>query len=672
MKYGSLFDPFTGKETVDDNGKRMFLQSAAYCNMIRKMVVGITGDHSLVVYILPINHPELAFTDGKYIMVNTLHPLFIMEPIEDITVYCLALATHESLHPLYSCFQCIEDAARKRSSDNDNTVYVRRSVFNVLEDARIERIGRFKFPGVSYAIDQLNDFLYEKVEDLDKLKDIELMMQWLLDFVSVDKVRGELPDHLKPIWEKIKPLAIKAKYSDTCSRCYYYTKRIMKFLAPLIPEDEPLDNRQQKPENNQGNNTDVDAETGEMPPGMGSPNSGGKSGSKQKQNSGSQGQSDQNGQGQQGNNDKSNQQSGGGNEQDNQQQQGNGQSQGQDKSQNSGQTGGSASGQNDGSGKGSSGSSKGGSGSADNTELTKEQMEAEAREISQMLQNSLNASFSEHLQDQVNDAQDSSRMRKLQTDPSNACKVVPHYGNYKNLPAYEIVKSSVAAVTRNLKKGLKNILNYNVDEMSRYLHSGRIDSKSLSRIPTGAICAKRIEKNDEADLNITVLVDMSGSMNGTPIYYAKAACVVLYEVCKELKVPITVLGFRSGRPTEVHYFADTNLKGRYTHTGIVSMVASGGTPLDKAMNYLPVHLKKQDQEDKLVIIITDGEPEEDTETCRSTVKKLSANAKVYGLAIGTGRSALAQIFGTRYIGIDSLEKLPKELCKIIEKNLFRR
>ena len=289
-----------------------------------------------------------------------------------------------------------------------------------------------------------------------------------------------------------------------------------------------------------------------------------------------------------------------------------------------------------------------------------------------MLQNSLNASFNEHMQDQVNDAQDSSRMRKLQTDPSNACKVVPHYGNYKNLPAYEMVKSSVAAVTRNLKKGLKNILNYNVDEMSRYLHSGRIDSKSLSRIPTGAICAKRIEKNDEADLNITVLVDMSGSMNGTPIYYAKAACVVLYEVCKELKVPITILGFRSGRPTEVHYFADTNLKGRYTHTGIVSMVASGGTPLDKAMNYLPVHLKKQDQEDKLVIIITDGEPEEDTQTCRATVKKLSANAKVYGLAIGTGRSTLAQIFGTRYIGIDSLEKLPKELCKIIEKNLFRR
>ncbi len=677
MKYGSLFDPFTGKETIDDMQKRLFLQSPAYCNMIRKMVVGITGDHRLVVYILPVNHPELAFTDGKNVMVNTLHPAFIREPIEDITVYCLALATHESLHPLYSCFQCIEDAARKRPSENDNIVYIRKSVFNILEDGRIERIGRYKFPGVAYAIDQLNEFLYQKVGNIDNLKDIELIMQWLLDFVSVDKVRGDLPEHLQPIWEKIKPFATKAKESDTCSRCYYFAKRIMRVILPLIPENEELDNRQQKPENNQGNATDVDAETGGSGQGSGnSSNSGGSSSSKKKQK---QGKRPDNSQGQGGSNGNSQdlRQQNGQSDQGNGQSQGDGQgSSGQGNSQDqSANNGGSSQGQGaDGSDSGQSGGQqgKGGSGKAQGKDLTKEQMEAEAREISEMLQNSLNSSFTEHLKDIQNDVKDQQRMHSLQSDPSNHCKIVPHYGRYVHLQAYDMIKSAVAPVTRNLKRGLKNILNYNVDEMSRYLHSGRIDSKSLSRIPTGAICAKRIEKNDEADLNITVLVDMSGSMNGRPINYAKAACVVLYEVCRELNIPITVLGFRSGNPTEIHYFADSNLKGRYTHTGISAMYASGGTPLNKAMNYLPVHLKKQDQTDKLVIIITDGEPEEDTDTCRDTVKKLSNNAKVYGLAIGTGRNTLAQIFGTRYMGIDSLEKLPKELCKIIEKNLFRR
>ena len=60
------------------------------------------------------------------------------------------------------------------------------------------------------------------------------------------------------------------------------------------------------------------------------------------------------------------------------------------------------------------------------------------------------------------------------------------------------------------------------------------------------------------------------------------------------------------------------------------------------------------------------------EVCRSSVKVLEKDAKVYGLAIGCGWEALAKIFGDKFIGIDTIEQLPRELCKVIEKNLFRR
>ena len=231
----------------------------------------------------------------------------------------------------------------------------------------------------------------------------------------------------------------------------------------------------------------------------------------------------------------------------------------------------------------------------------------------------------------------------------------------------------MSPVINKLKTGLKNIINYNVDEVSRYLHAGRIDSKSLSRIPSGAICAKRIEKNDEADLNITVLVDLSGSMSGYPVDNAKRACVVLQEVCESLKIPITVLGFKSGRPNvHIFHFSDRRLKGRYAHTGIVRMNAGGSTPLYSALLYLPRVLKKQTEEDKLVIVITDGAPDGGPEQCRAEVLKLGKLAKVYGMAIGGGRDALENIFGSKYIGIDSLSKLPGELCKVIERNIIRR
>ena len=610
MAVASLFDPFTGKELIDEKQKLMFLISPAYCNLLRKMVVGLTADHKLMVYLLPPESPDLAFTDGSHIMINTLHQLVVGQPVEKVTEYCLALAVHESLHPIYSCFECIEDASRKKAGDTDNVIQIRRELFNILEDARIERIGAFKFPGVAYAVESLNEFLFGLPKDLTQSKEIEVMMQWILDFVSVDKTRGELTGELQKLWTKIEPLALKAKYSDTCSGCYFYTKKILKLLKPLIPETDPIEQQRQKAQTRQGNAKDVDAKTGQQPPQGGSVVRGNANGSQSSQTGNGQPVSGMSGQGQANNS---------------------GQGQGQ-------------------------GAGQGG-----------------ADALSQMLTNALTASFNEHQKDMAAAAQDKQTTKGISGDSSSEYSVVPCQGDFSTFDEYTKIKTDVAPVINKLRTGLKNIINYNVDEISRYLHAGRIDSKSLSRMPSGAICAKRIEKNDEADLNITVLVDLSGSMNGYPIENAMKACVVLQEVCNSLKIPITVLGFKSGRQkVQIMHFSNRLLQGRYAHTGIVRMDAGGGTPLYNALLYLPRLLKKQSEEDKLLIVITDGAPDTGPEPCKIEVTKLGRYAKVYGMAIGGGREALANIFGSKYIGIDSLDRLPGELCKVIEKNIIRR
>ena len=489
-------------------------------------------------------------------------------------------------------------------------IQIRRELFNILEDARIERIGAFKFPGVAYAVESLNEFLFGLPKDFTQSKEIEVMMQWILDFVSVDKTRGELTGELQKLWTKIEPLALKAKYSDTCSGCYFYTKKILKLLKPLIPETDPIEQQRQKAQNRQGNARDVDAKTGQQPPQSGSPGNGSAKGAQSNQSGNSQSANARSGQGQAN---------------------GSGQGQGQ-------------------------GAGQGG-----------------ADALSQMLTNALNASFNEHQKDMAAAAQDKQTTKGISGDSSSEYSVVPCQGDFSTFDEYTRIKTDVSPVINKLRTGLKNIINYNVDEISRYLHAGRIDSKSLSRMPSGAICAKRIEKNDEADLNITVLVDLSGSMNGYPIDNAMKACVVLQEVCNSLKIPITVLGFKSGRQkVQILHFSNRLLKGRYAHTGIVKMDAGGGTPLYNALLYLPRLLKKQSEEDKLLIVITDGAPDTGPEPCKIEVAKLGRYAKVYGMAIGGGREALANIFGSKYIGIDSLDRLPGELCKVIEKNIIRR
>lgn len=644
MKRVSLYDPFTGQENISKAQKKMFLLSPAYCNMLRKMVVGLTADHSLTVALLPPNHPQMGFTDGIKIMINTLHQLFANEPIEKNAEYCLALAVHESLHPIYSNFQCIQDAARKKPKDTDNTVQVRRDLLNILEDARIERIGAFRFPGVAYAIVSLNEFLYSQPRDLEKMKDIEKMLTWILDYVSVGKNRGELEGDLGLLWDKVKPLAQKAKYSDTCSDCYMYTKKIMRLIKPLIPEQDAISQQQQKTQNMKSNDQDVDAKTGQQPP---KPDDNGqRSGSNQRQQSQNEEQpSDRDSQD---------------GKQQNPEQQGSGQEQGFGQQGNGQQQSAGSSGQ--------SASQETDTQNGDKGHVAV----PDGKALEDMLTRALNTSYNEHLKDESDNKADVSTVLNLQKESTSEFNVVPYFGDYRTLELYNMIKEQVMPIANHLRTGLKNIINYNVDEMSRYLHAGRIDAKSLSRMPSGTICAKRIEKSDEADLNITVMVDLSGSMDGIRIESAIRACVILQEVCMALKIPITVLGFKSETRIGIYHFSNHKMNGRYAHTGIVRMSAEGGTPLNEALHYLQTMLSSQKEEDKLLIVITDGMPNGGPEPCALTVKKLSQYAKVYGLAIGDGKEELAKIFGFKCIVIDRLERLPGELCKIIEKNMLRR
>lgn len=719
MKYGSLFAPFTGKECIDDEDKKKFLRSAAYRNMIREMVVGLTGDHKLAVGLLPKEHPELAFTDGQYIMINTLHSLFIDEPITDIAKYCLALAVHESLHPLYSSFQCIGDAARKRPSETDNVVEVRQSVLNILEDARIERIGKFKFPGVAYAIEDINDFLFENARRPEDPQALDVLMQALLDFVSVGKQREKLTGKVGDVWDEIVPLAVNAKYADTCGECYRNTKKIMKLLLEFIPETGPVNNPQMMPITIQGNMVDINACTGEKPgenaavilvvcdnssragessggaasvvlngvTGTGSQSGNGSSaGSGQNAASadshGGRGAADTSQNGGYGSNGVTSNtaaDSNGGKTQT-----------GENKSEN-------APGMREGDGesadensaepgkgqpvqilgvielkKPEDGDSEDGStGKTDGNENGSQNEKSAGDDLMQALMQSLTASYHEHMQDQNDDLFDEKIASGLENSMAEGYDVQPQFGNYEFFAPYTEMKTDVAPVTASLKKGLKNILNYNVDELSRYQHRGKVDGKSVSRLPSGAIFSRRIEKSEEADLSITVLVDLSGSMSGSRLLNSKKACTVLQEVCHDLKIPISILGFQCGRKTVIHHFNNRKLKGRYALSGVARMSAGGGTPLADALLYLPEFLKKQKEEDKLVIVITDGAPDGGPVLSRKAVEIVSKDAKVYGLAIGDGLAVLEKIFGNRYIGVETLDQMPRELCKIIEKNLFR-
>lgn len=133
---------------------------------------------------------------------------------------------------------------------------------------------------------------------------------------------------------------------------------------------------------------------------------------------------------------------------------------------------------------------------------------------------------------------------------------------------------------------------------NRYLEPLRADKKC---------CAQRILQAEEADLFIYVLVDGSGSMN-FDIENVKNALTLLSEVCKAMKIPLTIVCHSAGGDTvTLRTLVDANLR-KNTFSGIETYTASGSTRDGVALLSAAEYLKTRYESQKLVIAISDGKP----------------------------------------------------------------
>lgn len=145
---GSVFDPFD--TNISQTEKIKFLVSDTYCKLLTDFAKGITGDMQARVVILPSFSNAIAYTDGHTYFVCTTHSMFINEPIQTITEFVLAIAFHEHCHGMYTNFKYW--TARIKQMKDNQKLY--KWLFNAICDARIERIGSIKFPGIKH-------FLYD-------------------------------------------------------------------------------------------------------------------------------------------------------------------------------------------------------------------------------------------------------------------------------------------------------------------------------------------------------------------------------------------------------------------------------------------------------------------------------------------------------------------------------
>ncbi len=208
------------------------------------------------------------------------------------------------------------------------------------------------------------------------------------------------------------------------------------------------------------------------------------------------------------------------------------------------------------------------------------------------------------------------------------------------------------------------------------LEEGLLDSSKLPRIiidPYNSLSFKREKDLDFKDTVVTLLIDNSGSMRGRPITIAAICADILSRTLERCSVKVEILGFTTknwkggesreywnkngkiknpGRLNDLRHIiyksADTHWRQSKKNLGLMLKEGILKENIDgEAINWAYSRLKKRKEERKILMIISDGAPVDDStlsvnsgdfleKHLKKTVKLIESKNDVEILAIGIG------------------------------------
>ncbi len=208
------------------------------------------------------------------------------------------------------------------------------------------------------------------------------------------------------------------------------------------------------------------------------------------------------------------------------------------------------------------------------------------------------------------------------------------------------------------------------------LEEGLLDSSKLPRIimdPYNSLSFKKEKDLDFKDTIVTLLIDNSGSMRGRPITIAAICADILSRTLERCSVKVEILGFttknwKGGKSREfwnkkekpktpgrlndlrhiIYKSADTHWRQAKTNLGLMLKEGLLKENIDgEAINWAFSRLKKRREERKILMVISDGAPVDDStlsvnsgdfleKHLKKIVKFIEEKTEIEVLAIGIG------------------------------------
>lgn len=283
--------------------------------------------------------------------------------------------------------------------------------------------------------------------------------------------------------------------------------------------------------------------------------------------------------------------------------------------------------------------------------------------------------LSEELQREANTISYGNAHRGINVTVNRMSQVDPDLVDDYNAVAPELLRlskrlqKSVSAALRDKRQGGKQtglLAGKRLNQHALYRDDGRLFYNT--RLPM-----------DPINLAVGLLIDESGSMGGSDrITKARATAIVMQDFCEKLGIPIEIMGHTASCcHVELFSYASFDSVDRKDRYRLMDMSARSCNRDGAALRFAAEKLYRYPADAKMLILISDGQPNDHGYSGTAAEADLRGikqeydrkGVKIFAAAIGDDRDKIERIYGTGYLDITDLNKLPITLTNLIARNL---
>ena len=246
--------------------------------------------------------------------------------------------------------------------------------------------------------------------------------------------------------------------------------------------------------------------------------------------------------------------------------------------------------------------------------------------------------------------------------------------------AYQRIWNEIAPATRNLTTAMKNLFReLNDSGVQHHRIVGPMVEATEAYRPDQKFFAAKRQPQDIPDMALTVLIDQSGSMDGRKLEAARKMAVMLERFTAELGIP-TMIAAHQVRSSGVVLNVFTAFASAMEESERLSLaeISCGGCNRDGLpIAMLAEKLAQRPEQIRMMIVISDGAPNDDGYRGKEAMKDISDTVQkyrrqgvmIFGAAIDEDAEVIQDIYKGGYLSISDLSTLPRTMVRLIRQNI---